>query len=171
LCCRCRSRPTCCPLSRRSKPRKKIRRRIRLCCRKELECLCYVCTFPPLHLKVGLIYGFYRLQQRKDREWGDKVQLFFGDMRSLDIPELVDILISELLGSFGDNELSPECLDGAQKFLKRTSPSLLTRTQIHTLDLTQQREYQFLHPTLHISPLCLHQNSTTKHALPSPQSQ
>ena len=30
-----------------------------------------------------------------------------------------DILVSELLGSFGDNELSPECLDGAQKFLKR----------------------------------------------------
>lgn len=40
-------------------------------------------------------------------------------MRSLEIPELVDILISELLGSFGDNELSPECLDGAQRFLKR----------------------------------------------------
>ncbi len=29
-----------------------------------------------------------------------------------------DILVSELLGSFGDNELSPECLDGAVKFLK-----------------------------------------------------
>ncbi len=29
-----------------------------------------------------------------------------------------DMLVSELLGSFGDNELSPECLDGAQKFLK-----------------------------------------------------
>ena len=26
--------------------------------------------------------------------------------------------MSELLGSFGDNELSPECLDGAQTFLK-----------------------------------------------------
>ena len=29
-------------------------------------------------------------------------------------------MISELLGSFGDNELSPECLDGAQSFLKGT---------------------------------------------------
>ena len=29
-----------------------------------------------------------------------------------------DLLVSELLGSFGDNELSPECLDGAQRFLK-----------------------------------------------------
>ena len=26
--------------------------------------------------------------------------------------------VSELLGSFGDDELSPECLDGAQRFLK-----------------------------------------------------
>lgn len=62
-----------------------------------------------------------RLQQRKDREWGDRVGLLFGDMRSLDVPEPVDILISELLGSFGDNELSPECLDGAQRFLRRRS--------------------------------------------------
>ena len=37
------------------------------------------------------------------------------------IPEIVhtpiDILISELLGSFGDNELSPECLDGVTHLL------------------------------------------------------
>ena len=30
------------------------------------------------------------------------------------------MLVSELLGSFGDNELSPECLDGAQRYLKGT---------------------------------------------------
>jgi protein arginine N-methyltransferase 5 len=40
-------------------------------------------------------------------------------MRSLEIPEKADILVTELLGSFGDNELSPECLDGAVRFLKR----------------------------------------------------
>jgi type II protein arginine methyltransferase len=40
-------------------------------------------------------------------------------MRHVELPELADILISELLGSFGDNELSPECLDGAMRFLKR----------------------------------------------------
>jgi protein arginine N-methyltransferase 5 len=39
-------------------------------------------------------------------------------MRDWNSPEMADILVSELLGSFGDNELSPECLDGAQKFLK-----------------------------------------------------
>lgn len=43
----------------------------------------------------------------------------FGDMRVVSVPEPVDILVSELLGSFGDNELSPECLDGAMRFLKR----------------------------------------------------
>ena len=32
----------------------------------------------------------------------------------------IDILISELLGSFGDNELSPECLDGVQHLLNPT---------------------------------------------------
>jgi type II protein arginine methyltransferase len=34
------------------------------------------------------------------------------------------IKVSELLGSFGDNELSPECLDGAQKFLKSDGISI-----------------------------------------------
>ena len=28
---------------------------------------------------------------------------------------IADVIVSELLGSFGDNELSPECLDGAQR--------------------------------------------------------
>ena len=41
-----------------------------------------------------------------------------SDMRFWEAPEKADIIVSELLGSFGDNELSPECLDGAQKFLK-----------------------------------------------------
>ena len=43
-----------------------------------------------------------------------------SDMRDWNPPpeDYADILVSELLGSFGDNELSPECLDGAQKFLK-----------------------------------------------------
>ena len=39
-------------------------------------------------------------------------------MREWNAPEKADILVSELLGSIGDNELSPECLDGAQSFLK-----------------------------------------------------
>ncbi|PWY95825.1 protein methyltransferase RmtC [Aspergillus sclerotioniger CBS 115572] len=33
------------------------------------------------------------------------------------VPTTIDILVSELLGSFGDNELSPECLDGVTHLL------------------------------------------------------
>jgi protein arginine N-methyltransferase 5 len=50
--------------------------------------------------------------------WSDLVTVISSDMRSVDPPEPADVLVSELLGSFGDNELSPECLDGAQRFLK-----------------------------------------------------
>ena len=39
-------------------------------------------------------------------------------MRDWDAPIKADIMVSELLGSFGCNELSPECLYGAQKFLR-----------------------------------------------------
>lgn len=51
-------------------------------------------------------------------EGWENVQVVATDMRVWSAPEKADILVSELLGSFGDNELSPECLDGAQKFLK-----------------------------------------------------
>jgi hypothetical protein len=47
-------------------------------------------------------------------------------MRSWQAPEAADILVSELLGSFGDNELSPECLDGAQRFLAPDGISIPT---------------------------------------------
>lgn len=45
-------------------------------------------------------------------------------MRKWSPPTKCDILVSELLGSFGDNELSPECLDGAQKFIKEGGISI-----------------------------------------------
>ncbi len=45
-------------------------------------------------------------------------------MRYWEAPKKADILVSELLGSFGDNELSPECLDGAQRFLREDGISI-----------------------------------------------
>ncbi len=39
--------------------------------------------------------------------WQDQVTVVPADMREWDAPEQADILVSELLGSFGDNELSP----------------------------------------------------------------
>ncbi|VDM72128.1 unnamed protein product, partial [Strongylus vulgaris] len=43
--------------------------------------------------------------------------------RENDYPQ-PDIIVSELLGSFGDNELSPECLDGVTDLLKSTTISI-----------------------------------------------
>lgn len=60
-----------------------------------------------------------------DELWKDRnVELISTDMREFEPPEKADILVSELLGSFGDNELSPECLDGAQKHLKPDGVSI-----------------------------------------------
>lgn len=56
--------------------------------------------------------------------WQNKVTLVATDMRNWNPPELCDIQVSELLGSFGDNELSPECLYGAQKCLKSDGVSI-----------------------------------------------
>lgn len=63
----------------------------------------------------------------KEELFGDQVTIVSSDMREWKAPELADIIVSELLGSFGDNELSPECLDGAQKFLKGELPSKTIR--------------------------------------------
>ncbi|KAF3325605.1 protein arginine N-methyltransferase 5 [Carex littledalei] len=56
--------------------------------------------------------------------WESFVTIVSSDMRCWNAPEKADILVSELLGSFGDNELSPECLDGAQRFLKSDGISI-----------------------------------------------
>jgi protein arginine N-methyltransferase 5 len=54
-----------------------------------------------------------------DEGMEDKVTLIAGDMRHVSVDKLQgDILMSELLGSFGDNELSPECLNPTAKYLK-----------------------------------------------------
>jgi len=78
------------------------------------------------------------LQRHNEEYWGNSVHVVKSDMRawkgpfrmqmatggqgsSTDIQlsayGKVDILVSELLGSFADNELSPECLDGVQHVL------------------------------------------------------
>uniref|UniRef100_A0A8C5B4R1 Protein arginine N-methyltransferase 5 n=1 Tax=Gadus morhua TaxID=8049 RepID=A0A8C5B4R1_GADMO len=64
------------------------------------------------------------LENWRFEEWGDQVTVVSCDMRDWAAPEKADIIVSELLGSFGDNELSPECLDGAQHFLKEDGVSI-----------------------------------------------
>jgi len=57
------------------------------------------------------------LEARNERDWDGCVTVVSTDMRDWKTEIKADIMVSELLGSFGDNELSPECLDGAQAFL------------------------------------------------------
>ncbi|XP_027332888.1 protein arginine N-methyltransferase 1.5-like [Abrus precatorius] len=54
----------------------------------------------------------------------DIVTIVTSDVRYWNAPETADILVSEMLGTFGDSELSPECLDGAQRFLKEDGISI-----------------------------------------------
>ncbi|GAB6019990.1 hypothetical protein CHUAL_002743 [Chamberlinius hualienensis] len=64
------------------------------------------------------------LRHFKKEQWGDLVDVVACDMREWESPEKADIIVSELLGSFADNELSPECLDSAQNFLKEDGISI-----------------------------------------------
>lgn len=59
-----------------------------------------------------------RLESWQYEEWGSQVTVVSCDMREWEAPEKADLMVSELLGSFADNELSPECLDGAEHCLK-----------------------------------------------------
>lgn len=51
-------------------------------------------------------------------DWKD-VTVISTDIRQYAGNIKADVIVSELLGSFGDNELSPECLYGAEDLLKR----------------------------------------------------
>ncbi|EME40700.1 hypothetical protein DOTSEDRAFT_177838 [Dothistroma septosporum NZE10] len=78
--------------------------------------MCAVEKNPNAHV---LIQG----RNATDPLWNKKVLIYKSDMRTWPGPTVngqvkqVDILVSELLGSFADNELSPECLDGVQHVL------------------------------------------------------
>jgi len=58
------------------------------------------------------------LRTQKVENWGEMVDVIEADMRELKMLVKADIVISELLGSFGDNELSPECLYDAESLMK-----------------------------------------------------
>ncbi|KAK9798863.1 putative SHK1 kinase-binding protein [Seiridium cardinale] len=74
--------------------------------------------------------AYVYLLRQNQRQWDGQVTVVKTDMRAWKGPVVggsevkpehgnVDILVSELLGSFGDNELSPECLDGIQHVLAK----------------------------------------------------
>jgi type II protein arginine methyltransferase len=83
----------------------------------------------------------YLLRQNREA-WDGKVTVVQTDMRAWpgpirpgsQQPAKVDILVTELLGSFGDNELSPECIDGIQRHIAR--PHGISIPQSYTAHLS-----------------------------------
>lgn len=63
---------------------------------------------------------FTTLTESNQKKWSDRVKVVLADMRTWMPDCKADLIVSELIGSFADNELSPECLTGAQRFLKGT---------------------------------------------------
>ncbi|KAK0626927.1 PRMT5 arginine-N-methyltransferase-domain-containing protein [Immersiella caudata] len=70
--------------------------------------------------------AYVYLLRQNNLIWNNRVTIVKTDMRGWagptspsGQPYKVDILVTELLGSFGDNELSPECLDGIQRHISR----------------------------------------------------
>lgn len=100
--------------------------------------------------------AYVYLLRRNALEWDGKVTVVRTDMRSWKGPLLskldeapekygqVDILISELLGSFADNELSPECLDGIQHVLAPDAISIPSSYTAHLSPIATPRIYSDL---------------------------
>ncbi|CAJ0597531.1 unnamed protein product [Cylicocyclus nassatus] len=87
-----------------------------------------------LRLKVFVVEknpnAIVTLRYMNSKVWRNRCVIIESDMRNVpsiarenDYPQ-PDIIVSELLGSFGDNELSPECLDGVTDLLKPTTISI-----------------------------------------------
>ena len=92
--------------------------------------------------------AFVLLERYNMTMWKSQVQLVHSDMRAWKGPCIagpprnanrttaphmpkyyaIDVLISELLGSFADNELSPECLDGILPLLNPTDGISIPRS-------------------------------------------
>lgn len=83
----------------------------------------------PCKLKIFVIEknppAVVTLRQRVLDDWSNHdVSVVETDMRNWRGAEKADIFVSELLGSWGDNELAPECLDGAAHLLKQDGISI-----------------------------------------------
>jgi PRMT5 arginine-N-methyltransferase len=135
-----------------------------ICSREKSECVHYVSpvTFFPPHLS-SFSLSLCSLQDRLQHEWGARVKLLFGDIRVIQLPEKIDIIVSELLGSFGDNELSPECLDGAMRFLKREFFSMSFPPLPD--GVSKRTAFPYRHHIPRTSRRCLHTSYITKLAL------
>lgn len=80
-----------------------------------------------------------------------EVEVFCCDMRDFVSEHKADLVISELLGSFSDNELSPECLDGVYKSVK---PKAISIPQSYTSYMQPLMSHRLHSEVLLQRPLC-----------------
>ncbi len=67
------------------------------------------------------------------------MEIIQTDMRNWQPEQLGDIMVSELLGSFGDNELEPECLTCATRLLKPDGISIPYGSQSYLTPVSSQK--------------------------------
>ena len=122
------------------------------------------------------------LLDQKETIWGDQVEVISGDMRewkpSDDAEDIrADIIVSELLGSFGDNELSPECLYSAENLFKPDAISIPTSYTSWLGPLQSSKLYNEVrssfdsdkNPMAHFeTPYVVHLQNRTELAKPQP---
>lgn len=85
--------------------------------------------------------------------WRDRdVVVIPGDMRQINLSPKADIIVSELLGSWGDNELSPECLDGAAGLLKPGGISIPCEYRSYVAPISSPRLWAAAKAASSISP-------------------
>lgn len=93
------------------------------------------------------------LETLRDLRWGGAtpglpsgvVQIINEDMRYWEAPRSADLVISELLGSFGDNELSPECLDGVWRYVREDTISIPASYSSYLCPVQSQKLYAQLY--------------------------
>ncbi|CDR41135.1 CYFA0S06e02410g1_1 [Cyberlindnera fabianii] len=68
------------------------------------------------------------LQKRNSEQWDQSVSILNMDMRDWSPKESYNIIVSELLGSFGCNELSPECLASLDECLDRDNGTFIPQS-------------------------------------------
>lgn len=102
----------------------------------------------PCKLKIYVIEknppAVVTLKQRALDDWSDHdVSVVETDMRNWEGEDKADIIVSELLGSWGDNELSPECLDGAAHLLKKDGISIPTSYTSYLAPISSSRLHAY----------------------------
>eukprot|EP01084_Bolivina_argentea_P162481 282759_1 len=104
------------------------------------------------------------LRNKNKTEWNSCVQIVAQDMREWKYGEKAHVVISELLGSFGDNELSPECLNGAQRVLRDDGISIPCKYTAYLCPITNNSVHSRLtrKPTDFETPYVIH---LLRHAL------